>query len=339
MSAPLAITGVGLVSSVGLSAPASCAAIRAKLTNPTETRFRDSAGGWIMGHQVALSQPWRGLTKLAKMAVMAIRECLAEIPCSDWPAIPLLLCVAERERPGRIAGLDEELFGEIQAELGAQFSSASLIIPQGRVAVGIALDRARRLIRERAAPLVLIVATDSLLSWPPLSQYDQQLRLLTKDNSDGFMPGEGAGAVLVAEANDGRQVWCNGIGFGLEPAHIYSGEPLRGDGLTQAVKGALAEAGWGLQDIDYRISDLTGEQFYFKEASFAHTRLLRLRKEEFELWHPAESIGVTGATSSLACVVLMYMAAVRDYAPGPRAVLQFGSDMGSRAAVVTFSGQ
>ena len=71
---PIAIHKTGLVTSVGLTAPASCAAFRAKLTNPTETRFIDSGGEWIMAHQVALEQPWRGLTKLARMAAMAIDE-------------------------------------------------------------------------------------------------------------------------------------------------------------------------------------------------------------------------------------------------------------------------
>ena len=54
---PLAIGRTGLVTSVGLSAPAACAAIRAKLTNPSETRFIDSHGEWIMAHQVPLDAP------------------------------------------------------------------------------------------------------------------------------------------------------------------------------------------------------------------------------------------------------------------------------------------
>ena len=36
---PVVILKTGLVTSVGLSAPATCAALRAKLSNPTETHF------------------------------------------------------------------------------------------------------------------------------------------------------------------------------------------------------------------------------------------------------------------------------------------------------------
>ncbi|RZL67845.1 MAG: hypothetical protein EOP77_03285, partial [Variovorax sp.] len=69
MTAPhVAILGTGLVTSVGLTAAASCAAFRSKLTNPSETRFTDADGEWIMAHQVDLGQPWRGLGKLSRMA-------------------------------------------------------------------------------------------------------------------------------------------------------------------------------------------------------------------------------------------------------------------------------
>ena len=71
--ARLAILSTGLVTAVGLDAPASCAAMRAKVTNPSETRFIDSEADVIRAHQVTLEKPWRGLTKLAKMVAMAIR--------------------------------------------------------------------------------------------------------------------------------------------------------------------------------------------------------------------------------------------------------------------------
>jgi len=61
----IAIQQTGLVTSVGLNAAQSCAAFRAKISNPSETRFIDSAGEWIMAHEVMLSQPWRGLPRLA----------------------------------------------------------------------------------------------------------------------------------------------------------------------------------------------------------------------------------------------------------------------------------
>ena len=143
---PIAIQRTGLVTSVGLTAPQSCAAFRAKLTNPSETRFIDSGGEWIMAHQVPLEQPWRGLTKLAKMAAMAIEEVLDGVAKDQWPELPLLLCVAEAERPGRLQGLDDQLFHQIQAELGVDFAATSAVVAHGRVGVAVALAQARKLL-------------------------------------------------------------------------------------------------------------------------------------------------------------------------------------------------
>src|SRR5829696_5863013 len=96
---PLAVMSSGLVTSVGLSAPAACAAIRAGLTNPTETRFADSEGEWIIGHAVPFEPPMRGIERLARMASMAAEECLSGVPRTDWPELPVVLCVAEPDRP------------------------------------------------------------------------------------------------------------------------------------------------------------------------------------------------------------------------------------------------
>jgi len=335
---PIAIERTGLVSAVGLTAAQSCAAFRAKITNPTETRFIDSGGEWIMAHQVPLEQPWRGLTKLAKMAAMAIEEVLQELPKAHWSALPLLLCVAESERPGRMAGLDDQLLLQAQEELGVRFAPESGVIAQGRVGVAVALAQARNLLSLGKATRVLVAATDSLLSWPTLSHYDQRDRLLTARNSNGFMPGEAAGALLVgaAEAAGGKagELVCTGIGFGREAAHIDSEEPLRAEGLTHAVKAALTDAGCQMHDMDYRITDISGEQYYFKEAALALSRTLRQRKEEFDIWHPAECIGEVGAASGLSIVAVAGAACGKQYSKGPNILAHMANDAGQRAALL-----
>src|SRR3546814_19450353 len=81
----------------------------------------------------------------------------------------------------------------------------------------------------------------------------------------------------------------------MEPATVEAEDiPLRAEGLTQAVRAALSEAGCGLEQMDYRLTDISGEQYYFKEASLALSRSLRVRKEFFQLWHPAACIGEVG---------------------------------------------
>ncbi len=330
----VAILSTGLVTSVGLTAEASCAAIRAKVSNPSETRVKDLSGDWIMGNAVALDQPWRGRAKLVKMAALVIEECLSQIPRRDWPQIPLLLCVAERERAGRLDGIDRELFAEIQSEFDLAFADSSMILPNGRVCVGTALGRARDLLSDNRAPHVLIVSTDSLLNASTLSQLVRNDRILTGDNSNGFVPGEGAAAILVGSPKNGFGVRCTGIGFATEPAAIGSGLPLRGEGMARAIRAALVESERDIGSLDFRVTDLSGEQYYFKEAALALSKVLRVRKESFALWHPAECIGESGSVSSLSTLIVAESAFRNGYAPGPGALCHAASDDGKRTAVV-----
>ena len=61
-------------------------------------------GEWIMAHQVNLGEPSTALAKLVKMASLAIIECLEPLAPEARQGIPLLLCVAELERPDGLTG-------------------------------------------------------------------------------------------------------------------------------------------------------------------------------------------------------------------------------------------
>jgi len=333
---PVSVIASGMVTAVGLNAPSSCAAIRCAIDNFSETRFMDSGGEWIIGSQVPLEQPWRGLPKLVHMAVPAIQECLAHIGNARPEMIPLLLCVAEKERPGRLAGLDDQLFHDIEAQLGAHFHQHSGVIARGRVAGALALAEARRLIYEEHVPFCIIAGADSFLVAATLASYEKADRLLTSQNSNGFIPGEAGAAVLIGppgRSND-PELLCLGLGMGEERATIDSEVPLRADGLVAAFRAAFAEAGRTIDDLDYRVTDSNGEQYWFKEAALAMTRTLRARKERFQIWHPADCIGETGAAVGPCTLGVALAAARKRYSPGPGVLCHFSGDDGERFALV-----
>ncbi|MCU7905713.1 MAG: hypothetical protein KZQ76_07580 [Candidatus Thiodiazotropha sp. (ex Epidulcina cf. delphinae)] len=336
MGLPLAITGAGMVTGVGLGASASCAAIRCAIDNFQETRFMDSGGEWIIGCEAPLDQPWRGRAKLIKMAMAAIRECLEEVGDIEPANTPLLLCLAEQTRPGRTIDDDNQLFLDLQDELEMEFHTASRVIATGHVAVAIAIKHARTLIHQQGVKQVIIAATDTLLVGPTLAYYEEMGRLFTSNNSNGFIPGE-AGAALVVESpfDKGSEVLCcQGLGFGVEMAHVESEEPLRAEGLTAAIKESLQDAGCEMGDLDFRITDLSGEQYYFKEASLALSRTLRKRKEEFDIWHPADCIGEVGSAQGVVMLAILKAACEKGYTKGRRMFAHMGNDDGKRASLV-----
>ena len=321
---------------VGLTAEESCAAIRCGINNFQETRFIGSDGEWLVGSAVELAEPWRGMTKLAKMAARAIGECFAAT--QEKPErVPVLLCIAEPERPGRFEGLHHVLLQDIERELEFRLHPHSHVIEQGRVGGAVALLQARRLLAEGRCQQVIVAGVDTFLTGATLAAYDQSDRLLRKDNSNGFIPGEAAGAALLSTWSEGMQapLLVRGLGFAREPAPLGSGKPLRADGLTQAIRAALDEAEVAMKDCDHRIADVNGEQYRFKEAALAIGRLLRDRKVLFSLWHTADCIGEVGAATVPAILAILTVGAQKDYLPARNFIAHLGNDDEKRAAFVS----
>jgi 3-oxoacyl-[acyl-carrier-protein] synthase-1 len=200
-----------------------------------------------------------------------------------------------------------------------------------------ALAGARQLLAQHAVDQVLVAAVDSLLSKRRLLTLEREGRLLTRLNQNGFLAGEAAAAVLVsrdeAEVTSNRLI-CAGLGTAGDESSVSNDVPLRGDGLCQAIRSALDEAGCALDHLDFRISDVSGEQYYFKEASLAVSRLLRQRREQFPLWHPADCIGEVGSAIGPFVLALARTAVHKGYAPGPDILCHFSSDGGLRGAIV-----
>ncbi len=328
-----AVLASGICSAIGMTAPAACAAHRAGLINMTETRFISSGGTWIYGSQVPLSPPARGLERLAAMLEGPVGECLAAAPAGvDLSQIPVLLCVAEKNRPGRIAGIDHLLLPMVTRAHGGDPHPSSAVLPYGRAGGAVALRDAAALIAT-GAPAVILAGVDSYLVAATLSAFEAEERLLTEEHSNGFPAGEAGAAVLIGPAGGGG-LRIAGLGFGTEAATITSGEPLRADGMVAAVKAALADAGLSFEDVSYRIADLTGEQYYFKEASLTMTRILRVRKDMIDIWHPTSEFGFVGAACFPVMLAVALAAGRKGYAPGPVVLAHTSDDDGRRGAAV-----
>lgn len=333
---PMAVLSSGMMTGVGLNAPASCAAIRCAISSAAETAFVDGGGEWILGCEVPLEEPVRGLEKLVGLAASALTECFQGVPVK--PAdVPVLVCLSEKERPGRPPDLDEDFLPLLREALRGKLHADCRVWSRGRIGAAHALQEADRMLQSKKASHCAVLGVDSLLGAATLRAYEQRDRLLTSVNSNGFIPGEAAAAVLLgpAKTGTGPQLVCLGLGFGKEPAPVESGEPLRADGLVEAYRAALQDAGCTFADVQYRLTDVSGEQYGFKEAQLAIGRTIRGKlKPEFPIWHPADCIGEVGAAIGPCLLAVALTAARKGYAPGPGALCHLGSDDGERAAFI-----
>lgn len=183
---------------------------------------------------------------------------------------------------------------------------------------------------------VVIAGVDSLLDGGALASYEERSRLLTSYSSNGFIPGEAAGALVVTNTAGMAKpsLAFLGAGSGVEIATIGSELPLRADGLVAAIRGALDDSGCTFSDLDFRVADISGEQYGFKEAAIALTRVMRERRERFELLHISDCVGEVGAAACPLALASTFISGVSGYSLGPLVLFHGGNDDGRRVSAV-----
>lgn len=335
----LSVKASGMVTAVGFNAPASLAAIRAGISCINETNLWDAESGeYLSAGRVLLPHWWIGLGKLAELVAPAIHECLVAARPVPAEEIPVLLGVAAPDRPHRWENLDEQILDEVQHRLGFKLHPESRVIPRGRISGVVGLQLAAALIENLKLKYCIVAGVDSFVRQDVVEYYLDKKRILTPINSNGFIPGEAGCAVLVGSAgnHDTGELLILGMGLALEKATIESEEPLQGIGMTQAIRQAFSQAKLTIDDTAYRITDLNGEHYKFKEASFAANRFLKKPREIlFDIWHPIEYIGEIGAAIVPCTLAMAHHAGQKEYNPGFRALLHFSNDNQERAVIVS----
>jgi 3-oxoacyl-[acyl-carrier-protein] synthase I len=326
---------LSLVCAVGLNPRSSSAALRAGISGLVDLPYADNQGEPVIGAQVPGIEP--GLTGRSRLTALLTRGCddiRSRLPGHlDIGEMPLLLCTRGADQPGaKLRGIVDGA----QAALQITFQRAhSAHFPSGAVAVFEALAHARKLFQDRSTQACLIAAVDSFIDARTLQWLDQGKRLRTPQQSDGVAPGEAAGVLLVcAEPEVSGSLAVCGLGFGHETATIHNDEPFLGNGMTTAVRNALAEASVPIHNIDFRLSDVAGESYGFEELVLTQARLTRVPRQTQDLWHPAAFVGDCGAAAGLIQLAWAEQAFSRGYAPGPLALAHGSAASGPRAAAV-----
>lgn len=330
---PVYVSAAGLACPVGLTWPSACAAMRAGISRKSISAYTDNKGREIITSYLPQLIPedasWEA--RWLFLLTQALRDMTGDSGPRALERIPMFLALppSSSDRPYSV----NQVCNALSKELGVQLSPDLLqIFCDGAHGGYVALQKGRASVY--AGRACVVAGADSFLSSRRLLVLAEKQRLLLEGNSDGFIPGEAACAMLLSHDRRHALGQVSGIGFAVEPSLLDNDTPLRAAGLVAAVQAALDEAGLQLADLDFRLSDAAGESFYFKEQSLLVSRLLRERRPEFPLWLPAASLGDTGAAVGL-CSLLWAMAAWdRDYAPGPRALACAGNDQGARAAIV-----
>ncbi len=347
MSEPVAVVGVGLVTAVGLSAEETAASVRSATMRFVETSIMDKRfepfvlaeapedGLPDLHPDLDFSGPSSRERRMLRLAALALQESLAELPAGQAP-LPLMLALPELEttRP-----LDPEAFlGYLEVQVESLFDSKlSNVAHRGRAGGLTAIGRAAWLVQSGQAEFAVAGGVDSYRDLYTLGKLDATGRVKSAANLDGFIPGEGAGFLLLAgaksAASDGVTLLSviSPVAEGHEPGHLDSEEPYRGDGLAGAIA-QLVQSGVVPGSIRDVYSSMNGESHWAKEWGVALGRNGSAFEEDHGMHHPADCTGDSGAASGPIMTILASLGIRDGYRDSPTLVYA-SSDTGARTAL------
>lgn len=341
------IVGVGVVTAVGVSAAETAASVRAATMSLSETDYRDKRFDRMVLGEVpddglpplaeALSRE-TGITareeRLLRLAGRAVSESIAPLGGKKLPVgVCLSLPELETTIPLDGARMLRRLALQSGGAIHPQGSDAS---HRGRAGGILAIGQAVLTIEQGIVSYMLAGGVDSHRDAYVLGTLDLEKRLKSAANYDGFIPGEGAAFLLLANE---RVAMADGLApiariskaaVGFEEGHLYSAAPYRGDGLANTIAQLAHVAAEPVREV---YSSMNGESHWAKEWGVSHLRNRHLFAESHRMHHPADCCGDTGAACGALMAGLAALGMRQNYRRAP-ALIYGSSDRGARAAVL-----
>ena len=346
MSRPtrLTILGAGARTPIGLNAPSSAAARRAAISGFRKHPFLvDGVGDPVIGAlDTQLDPRLFGASRFVELAEPAIREaCYAVGPvAAKSTRVPVFLGLPEF-RPGFTEAHAETIRQAIENLNGLPFHLVEVhCFPQGHASGLIAPAAAATRLRAHDVEYCLVGGVDSYFHPETLEWLDTNRQLQGKVSRSSFVPGEGAGFLLVGTAAAGANIRMPALATITEPALgretklIKTAEVCVGAGLTSVILEALQSLGPQADAIGNVICDINGERYRSEEWGFVTLRVSRYFKDATSYWAPADCWGDMGAASAPLFAMLACQSARRGYAEGPLCMIWMSSESGPRAAAI-----
>ena len=367
------ITGVGAVTSVGLSAPATCAALRAGITRITPLANEDThgtlgdapppAGGRVPlewfdggpreeewpGHErfgAQMPEPEHliieeGGERLARLAIPAATESWRSsggegAPPESWG---LFVGVDEEEDPESLGRLPDA----VTSALGGFKPRVVEILPFGRAAGLGALFRASEAMKKGEISGAVVGGVDSLIRPSVWNRLMEAGILKDPDsNPQGILPGEAAAFCVLQKSPGGIPPLSvlAGVSVAQEPT-TGTDDPNQGEGLTKALMAVRSAA--PLPFAPLVICDLNGDRYRALEWGLAMTRVLAGLANDpaspgsGDFWHPADCTGDTGAASGILSCIWATDAMRRGYGGNGPSMVWGASEGSLRGAALLLS--
>ncbi len=365
MKLDLAITGMGICSTLGFQADRVCAALFAGLERPvtlpgTEVDDPTEIVATAVGHRIegfsdGFIQTGRWI-RLAEQCLAGFAESLnidREKAAPIWTRTAVLPSVPYAFDEHRLdwsadQALDvasESFMGVLQGVSGFPFQFEPSYVRFGHAGVCSALEQAHALLASARFDRVIVLGVDSYVELLSLLSISESGRIKTPGNPIGLVPGEacacfsverishaarstGAGAVRVLAAN------CRYDSSALTP--IYDDPPPSiAENLRQVVQQTLDEGCGGAPFRGEVVLDQNGETWKANAWGNAYARLCQLPGfRPSRLIVPASSVGETGAASAALGVCLAAHVFARGFAKENKMLIVSIAENGDVGAIL-----
>lgn len=341
---PIYVVALGASTAVGRDAWSSAAAVRAGISGFSQHPYMvDTAGEPI---RVARA-PWldidlNGIERFKALLYPAIDQAIESLlhPRMNLPRITLALGLPS-SRPGLATDFQPKLIRELEERYSNTFSAVSSF-SKGHAAGLLALDVVIKKFAQNAFDACVVAGVDSYmepetLEW--LEECDQLHGAGPLNNAWGFVPGEGAGAILLVRYQIAERVRLTplaqvlGSGTAFEPKQIKTQTVCIGEGLTQAFRSGLAALPDGAKVTDV-YCDMNGEPYRADEFGFTAVRVKECFESLSDFAAPADCWGDVSAASGPLHIGLASIAANKNYANGHSAMIWASSESGERASAL-----
>jgi 3-oxoacyl-[acyl-carrier-protein] synthase-1 len=334
MREAVAITGVGMVTAVGLTAEHTCAAVRCGIARFAETKgVVDRFGEPVISASPPLGE--RGedpAVRCSSMSASAFRQALRELAADRMKQRPtdIFLLSSDTATPPGERGTEEAF----RAVLDGTGKISVAHLPFGNAAGMVALQEACDRIADDPRRLEIISGYDNLTCMEALRRLETAHRLKSSSRPRGVIPGEAAACVCLESASfvraEGRQAYAavKAASTAREDVPIGNPNPCLGAGLTTAVRDCLKDAGWDGETVGRVYCDLNGEEYRAHEWMLTLSRIAVKSRPT----HPADCIGDVGASFSPLLIGSAAIALRRGYANTDKILVFCSSESGMRGA-------
>jgi len=272
--------------------------------------------------------------RLLQLGAPALRE-IAGLPIQSKSYLPVIVGISSNEQLP--LGSDELFLDNLMRQAQIRIDlAASEVVVSTRAAGLVAVDNACRRLEQGFPGPIIAGGIDSYFDLARLVDLDFAERILNESNLDGFLPGEGAGLVLIANADYAAKEGLGGARIAaLATTRHHDGTSngsTFGDGLSETIDKLLS----GIPD-EYlpcrRVyTNLNGESQGAKEWGVCYLRNRSRFSEDYELLHPAEFMGDSGAAMGPIEIGLAFDGITNGYA-ADSSLIWASSDEGEYSAL------